>query len=440
MVTSRSIPRREDLLSQYRQTRRLATCWIVVQIVLSLLAGVLIDWGQVLQSPLVTTVVVAALLSGELFSVLRLAAAQKVEIGRLKETTRFGVYDRHQLRALVDDVLDRMRIPLPGPPVYVTADRTVNAAALRLGISGLLPRMNGIYLPRQVLHRLNAAELQDLIAHELGHYYRYPQVLHRFAEVGLVLGVLAGLVALQKFDLESYVSLLAIVGCGWAIRFVSGFLLSSPSVAIEYLCDELGAEMHGVVTSVNGLLKAGADSELQLALQQQELGNRRYGNLRAEEIVESISTAIPYGHSTREQIQQVVADSLKRRAQQNRGLSLGGFLTHAWSGEESSAVDELVADLGKLQQLPRLDWESLLERPGEIALDEFGVRALAELLEQRPDLVLFRLPEELDSVQLSHPSFRRRILYLWKNRESIEAACRVRAGVRLALGSSGERE
>lgn len=39
-------------------------------------------------------------------------------------------------------------------------------------------------------------------------------------------------------------------------------------MAIEYLCDDFGAQMHGIHVFINGLLKLGADSEIQAAIQQ----------------------------------------------------------------------------------------------------------------------------------------------------------------------------
>ena len=108
-------------------------------------------------------------------------------------------------------------------------------------------------------------------------------------------------------------------------------------MAIEYLCDDLGAQVHGVHVSINGLLKLGADSEMQAAIQQQELLSRRHGNLNARDVIEAIEAAIPYGHTSKETLERAVEESLKRRSQSRRNLSLKGFLEYAWQGDAAAS-------------------------------------------------------------------------------------------------------
>ena len=193
-------------------------------------------------------------------------------------------------------------------------------------------------------------------------------------------------------------------------------------MAIEYLCDDFGGQVHGVQVSINGLLKLGAESEMQAAIQQQELLSRRHGNLNARDVVEAIEAAIPYGHTSKETLERAVEESLKRRSQDRRNLSVKGFLEYAWQGDDETEVEEAAKKLRRLQTIPRLDWEPLLDRSRQAELDERRIEQLVGLIEAQPDQVLFRLPDEVGETDGVHPPIRSRILYLWKNRREIDAA------------------
>lgn len=417
-----SLPRRSELLSRLERANRLAAPWTALQIVVTAALAYLVDWSAAAASPLISIVAVTVVVGPELMGVLRFAAARRKEIGDLKEQTRFGEFDKHKLRRLVDETLVRLQLPLPGPPVFVTADKSMNAGALHLGFGGFFRGLNGVYLNRQVLHRLTPAEVQDIVGHELGHFYRYYLVVDRLRIVTLLMAATAGLFTAQWLGLSNWIGFVALAGCSSAAWYFTGYLHARNGEAIEYLCDDLGAQVNGVVTSINGLLKVGADAELQLAVHQQELRSRRYGNLNARDIVEAIEAATPYGHTTREELQQAVEASLKRRSQDRRRLTLGGFLEFAWQGDGDEGLDEALQKARAVQKLPRLDWESLLDEPGRIALNEQQVAQLVEWLEDDPKLLLFQLPSEVGDAEDVHPPLRSRILYLWKNRREIAGA------------------
>jgi len=420
MTGGQSVPDRSDLIRQIERANRIAWPWILVQIGLSVSLAVAIDWRAVVASPWFSLFVVAVIVGPHLMALLRHWVQNKKEIDDLKERTRFGEFDKHRLRGLVNDTLNRLNIPPPGPPVYITADKTLNAGAINLGAGGVFRSLNGVYLNRQVLHRLTAAEVQDIIGHELGHYYRYYLVSQRCEGLTLLLGALAGLLVTQWIGLSDIIGMLALTGCGAASWYVAGKLYAGNAEAIEYLCDDFGAHVHGVAVSINGLLKIGVDSEIQLAVHQQELLARRHKNLTARDIIEAIEAAVPYGHSTKAELEAAVEQSLKRQSEKRRKLTPMGFFEYAWLGDDDEG--ELEAEMLKvkrLQKLPRLDWEQLLDEPGRIELDDDQIEELVEMLESYPEYVLFRLPEEVGGGDGVHPPIRNRILYLWKNRREI---------------------
>jgi Zn-dependent protease with chaperone function len=390
---------------------------------LAIALAVGIEWSRIMDEPLFAVVAVMVILGPEIMGILRQFAVNKREIGDLKEHTKFGEFDKYRLRFLMDDTLDRLGLPKPGPPVYITADKSMNAGALHLGLGGFFRSLNGVYLNRQILHHLTPAELQDTIGHELGHFYRYYLLTQRFRGLTLLVGALSALLIAQRLGMSSLFSLFALSICGSLLWIVSGWMIARNAMSIEFLCDDFGAQVHGIAVSINGLLKLGVNSEIQLAIQQQQLSSRQQGNLNARDVIEAIEAAIPYGHTSREELERSVAESIKRRKQARRQLSLVGFLEYAWtSDDDEEEIDELVKKIKLAQKVPRLNWESLLDRPGTIELDERKIERLVEMIENNPDEVLFRSPEELGDTDGVHPPLWARILYLWKNRQEIKAA------------------
>lgn len=416
------IPLRSQLLEQIQQANRIAGPWVLVQLILLVGISMGIDWSQIVNEPLFSLIAVLVIVGPHVMGVLRQYALNKKEIGDLKEQAWFGDFDKYRLRTLVDDTLNRLAIPAPGPPVYITADKALNASALHLGLGGFFRSLNGVYLNRQLLHRLTPEEVQDIIGHELGHFYRFYLLNQRFRGVTLLVGALGGVLVTQWIGMSSVISMVALSACGSACWMVSGWLDGRNDMAIEYLCDDFGAQVHGVHVSINGLLKLGADSEMQIAIQQQELLSRRHGNLSARDVFEAIEAAIPYGHTSKETLERAVEESLKRRSLNRRNITLAGFLEYAWQGDDETEVEAAAKKLQRLQTLPRLDWEVLLDHPPQIALNERRIEQLVDLLESQPDIVLFRLPDETGASDGVHPPIRSRILYLWKNRHEIEHA------------------
>jgi Zn-dependent protease with chaperone function len=416
-----TIPFRSDLIQHVQRANRVAAPWVLIQFVLAIALALQIHWTRLFDDPLFAVVAVLFIVGPYVMGVLKRYALNKREIGELKDHTHFGEFDKFRLRSLVDDTLDRLGLPRPGPPVYITADKSLNAGALHLGVGGFFRSLNGVYLNRQLLHRLTPAEVQDIVGHELGHFYRYYLLSERFHIITLLLGALSGVLVTQWIGLSSIFSMIALSACGSVFWIVSSWLSSRNAMAIEYLCDDFGAQVHGVVVSINGLLKVGADSEMQLAIQQQELSLRRHDNLTAQDVIAAIEDAIPYGHTSRETLERAVQDSLKRRSRDRRSLSVSGFLKYAWQGNDESEIDGMIEQLKQLRTIPRLNWEFLLDRPGEIDLDDHRVEELIALIEAHPDEVLFRSLDETSVSDGVHPPIRARILYLWQNRTDIEA-------------------
>ena len=426
MAQAISVPRRADLLDQMHRANRFAWILLLVEIAMIGIVAVVVDWRWVLREPILTTVAIGAMVCPFASSVLIHLATKKKRIQDLKESTRFGQYDKYRLQALFRETLASLRLPEEDLPVYIVASRSLNASAMHVGVGSLFKSLNGIYLNRQVLHKMEPAEIQDLIGHELGHYYKYYLVIDRFRVVTVALGSLLGILVVQRVGLGSFFGYAILMGVPWLSWWLSSLPYTRNATAIEFLCDDFGAQVGGVFPSIHGLLKLGQSAEVECVVMQQAILSKVAGNFNPSELIDAITSSIPYGHATREEITDKVNRELNHRAATN-SKSIGGLLRYMWNSDvdadSASELEEEAKKIAKIQSEPRLDWEQLLSNPTQIQFNEDGMRKLIAMIENRPNELLFRVPESSGEV---HPPLRTRILYLWHNRSEIENQVRSR--------------
>lgn len=424
-----AIPTHEALIARLDRANRWGRWFVALELALIVVLAAVVDWNLAVAEPFLPAVS-AALVAGPFVKFLVMRWGQnKKEIGDLREQTKFGEFDKHVLRSMCQDTLCRLGLPERRLPVYITADKSLNASAMRPGLASIfLSSLHGIYLNRQVLHKLTRAEVQDIMGHELGHYYRYWLTTDRYRELTYVLGTLTGIVVAQQIGLTIVPTLLAMSGVAWAFGWLLGWPLLRHGKAIEYLCDALGAQVFGVATSIQGLLKLGLDSETRYAIQRQALFSSPSGDrLNAAEILAAVEAAFPYGSYSHEELQAMVDKEVAARNKARHGLSLSGLVQFAWRSDDEDqeeALQEMRLQSQKLDALPRLNWEAIVGNPDKTALDDEQLEQLVELIDAFPNQMLFRLPEEIGEGDGVHPPLRRRIQFLWQNRAEIAAAAR----------------
>ena len=333
-----SPPRRDDLVQRLDAANRWTVPILIFQLVAIVTLGFGIDWNQALKEPLVTAVAIGAVVGPFAMGLLRFWVAKKKRIEDLQEQTRFGEFDKHRLRNLYQDTLQRLGLPDDRLPVFIVADKSLNAMMMHVGMGSFLRSMNGIYLHRQILHKLNADEVQDIIGHELGHYYKHYIIADRYRGLTLILGAMFGLYVAQLLGAAGGLTMFALLACSQGMWWLASMPHARHAMAIEYLCDDLGAQVHGVATSISGLMKLGAEAEVLTAVQQQAVFSANRGNLNAREIVEAIETAIPYGHASPDELQKALEKQLKRQSKQ--GASVVGFLRHMWNSDVDAEITE----------------------------------------------------------------------------------------------------
>ena len=391
-----AVPDREALLEQLRRANQFTWLWITVHVIGIIALAALIRWDQVVFAPIVSVTACLVVLGPVAMELAQTWGQKKKRIEDIKETTRFGELDKYKLQTLYRETLQRLKLPDERLPVYVTSDKSLNAGAMRLG--RIFGGLNGIYLHRQVLHKLRGDEVQAVMGHELGHYYRFNLAGKRFRLLTLILGALVGIFAVQWTHTVGYLGFIIVSVISSAFWFVSGIGRIKHGRAIEYLCDDLGSQVNGIEASISGLLKVGLDAEMRFLIQLEVM-------------------ALNAGNELLTPSDMAVTRELKQRSQANRSASLSGFIKYVWeSDDDGDDLKEQLEQQAKLiNKIDRLEWESILDDPSEIRLNQRQVEGLVQLILASPEKSLFRILGEGDGI---HPATSMRILYLWKNRNS----------------------
>ncbi len=426
MASDDTVPLRSNLMDQMERAKRFAWIVLLVELVLIGVVSAVVDWNWVVQEPVMSAFAIAIMASPIAKSIAIGYATKKKLVRDLKESTRFGQFDKVWLQALFRDTLATLRLPDENLSLYILASPSMNAYARHEGLGMFFKSLNGVYLNRQTLHKLEPAEVQDLMGHELGHYYRYYLVIDRFRIITIALGSVLGVLAIQRFALDGLPAYLLLLGATTAAWTLSTLPYNRNATAIEYLCDDFGAQVGGIFPSIQGLLKMGLAAELECLVIQSVVLSNVASDLNPTELIDAIAASIPYGYVTRDEIEQKVKREVSTRAA-SQTKSIRGLLRYMWYGDEDAAnVEELAEEarkIKKLQSMPRLNWEQVLQNPNQVQFTENSMRQLIELIESHPSELLFRIPDSSDDV---HPPLRNRILYIWRNRNEIESMLNVR--------------
>ena len=412
------VPQREQLLEGLQRANQNTWLWIVIRLGAIAVLAALISWRQVVLDPIVSVIACMVILGPFMMGLAQIWGKHKKKLEDVKETTRFGELDKHSLRVLYNDVLKRLKLPNEDVPVYITSDKSLNAGAVSLG--RLFGGLNGIYLNRQVLHKLSGPEVQAIMGHELGHYYRFNVAGDRYRLLTLVLGALVGIFAVQTIQLDGFLGFIVMSVISTFFWYVSGLDRVRHGQTIEYLCDDFGAQVNGMASSISGLLKVGLDSETRFLIELELRAlNAKNELLSPQEISQAIDKATPYGHTAEPELYEKVQRELKAKTKANQQTSLTGFIKYMWDSDrdEEDDQEELQAMAKSVNSIDRLEWESVLTDPDHVELDELQVEQLVKMIATSPEKPLFRIPAAAANDGI-HPPMRNRILYLWNNRDS----------------------
>lgn len=421
-----AIPRRDDVLARFERGQRLG--WFL-EIALFLIAvGLLpfIHWPKLQQDWIAAVVAVCLVPMQFLPSFVYVLAIKKKEIDDLSETARFGVFDKHLLRQLVDTVLKDLQIPKRKVRVFVTNEKQLNAFAVSFGLSRFFPFLRGIYLNRKTLHLTTPQELKHWIGHELGHLFPYALRLDQAALLQIIAGSVLSLFAYQQIGPLNGFGFIATVGIAWLFLYITSLPRAPLSQVCELLCDEYGTRASGIEVAITDLLKVGSASEADFDLLMYVTQAARNGEVPTEEAAFRIyEQTLGFEAEDIEQTKKRVKAAMKEHRQSQPAISVSGLLDFFWrdpsnDSERAEKRDSMLRVYELLQNVPRADWKSITRWDGKSTLTTLQINALVQELLADPDLVLFRIPDEFQVGEAkSHPSFKKRILYLWTNQTEI---------------------
>ena len=416
---------RDELLEYFDRNNRTDRIALTLQILAIPFVIWLIDWPAAVEQPLISVVAVLVVTGPNFLQMLLPFASRQVEIRQLKETTKFGEYNKDRLHEIYQQTCWKLGRDDSSLPFFIRAGRDMNAHSLHLGFGKLFDRLQGISVNRQLLYRVQPDELQSIIGHELGHFDRYYMISQRYHAVLLLLGSLLGILVWQSvgtLGLIGYIICFAVAAYFWRLVYRQ---LGKTAQVIEFLCDDYGAQASSVEASINTLLIMGMESEmLRMIFHKTLLAHSK--KLTAGEISRQVLDAIPYGYASDVEVEEAVGKALKKQSERKSELSVRGFLDYAWNGGSSDEeqLAEAEQKFAAEDALPRIDWEYL--RPDAAyhrgRLTAVEIEQLVELMSENPGKVLFRLIDE----EGTHPSYESRIVTLWENREEIEAEAKLR--------------
>lgn len=338
---------------------------------------------------------------------------------RLEKATakHLGRYRRKEVRALVRDVLRPFR-DREQPNVYINRFNEPGAECVDQLLFNFLRPLNAIHITSALFHLMRPDELRAVLAHELGHFYRYMHVLRRGDFfVFLLMGLSVAEVGWWNGAESLSASLLWGVPVYYGVLLAFGFSVMHLSKAQEYLSDLFGSRQTSKLSMVNALLQLGKGLEVS-----ERIFEKTLHRIAADERfpMSALSNAV-----------RIVDRTLPPRL-----LSVGEedpFLEEAFSSKEMGGLRR---DLGAQEQEDRKKkLEKLLDqyknKPGYKILDwtlfDFDVRDLRVNEKEYPHLIrsLVEEPDKQlvnvtfdnvkDAKDDAHPTLRQRILFLEKN-------------------------
>ncbi len=427
MTDWRDVPAQDQLIEQLDRSNRLATGWQSLLLFVGAGLAIVIDWPWVVVNPLFSLLAILLVPSQYLPSTMMMLLKKKKLIEELSEGFRAGVFTKPMLLSLVRETAQKLGIDSRRVPFYLTRDKDLNAYAVSVGLSSLLPAIRGVYINRQTLHVSTVSGLKATVGHELGHLFPYELKWHGGWLVKLCFGGLLALFVLQKMGDPSAWGLIAATGAAWVFLYLNSVPSARMSQPIEFLCDGLGAKASGVEAAISDLLNMGNECQAQYELSIAALKLAGQGKAISDsEAMRIYEDALGYGATDVDSTLARIHEAIANEKKSNKDLSIRGLIDFMWrdnvnDSNLSGARNEAIELYDKLESLPTIDWKELSQWDPAVDLTEQRINTLVDALLAHPTKLLFVLPTEpVAEADLSHPSFRLRILYLWKNRKAIE--------------------
>jgi Zn-dependent protease with chaperone function len=414
-------PSRERLLADFVQMEHVSRFILAAELVLGCI-GLWLWLQQPLKHDWLVSLWVGGVgFFGMFYPFFYAATAQNKALSDIKPEARLGQHSRDSLLALVHRLCSKMQLPHGATRVYLAREKEVNAYALRAEFLPGLRMFNSVQLNRGIVHLLNEAELESVVAHELGHVWLYSPLLTRCYLIHAVVAATVSLGLLSFFPVGMEWGLMLPFFLHWALGKVLAYPWARMGRGIEFLCDDAGLRCAGLLPAITAELKMAMEAETRQQLFAMILRAKHQGmSTSLADLVEVYEQALPFGQTAGTAAEARLKSLLRETQAKESRVSLAGFFKDVWSGSSETDQQELaqeeLSQQAALSTYPLLDWDrSSLSHNWT----EQDVEQLVRLIETHPDQLLVRLASEVNDRGISHPSHSRRILYLWRNQAAV---------------------
>lgn len=401
------VPKKSELLLEYKTAQKVGKRLLGIETFFALLFFIFVDHSKILSSFSEALILVGLSIAPTLLSLGHYFAKKKKKIQDLKSTIKYGHLSKTDLLEVCAEACSKMGIPQGDVSFYVTSEKQVNASALTLGLGSVFKNLQVVMLNRATLHALKKDELMSVVAHELAHIYRYPLFYQQALTLRLVN---ACLLNLSIFTILPNVFIVAIVvGSYQALvnRWLGRF-----SIAIEFLCDDCGAEVAGILPALRSEFKVSKHSEILSDAYYQLLKAKREGKiLNTKDLTSLLEASLSYDCVSKEELSSQIETNLNK----HQAKMSTSFFQHFKSQIMSDTLDtedNLEDEFIKLEQSRKTKILELPSHEDELSLDWFSKVVAA--IKENPDVPIFRTPNDINDNNSSHPGPRRRLVYLWE--------------------------
>lgn len=326
---------------------------------------------------------------------------------------RIGNYTKDQIIDTVQSVLAEFKNK-EIPRVYIIDAPNSGPHVIDTYIFNFLGPINAVSFPRHIFHFLKPHELKAILAHELGHFYRYMYSVQRFPYPVYLF------VSLFPFVLLPFVHKLVFVGVLLVANF--GFhpllyrLFNYKSKKLEYLCDLFAAKLCGKLNVINALLVSCKYSELMEVLYKKTLRMiRDDDSLSVKDldlIYEKLIRIIPEKPNSTSEVDHILTETIDNFnfSAYNRKMN------QLEISKEKKLIASILASPEFSKKRPLIDWDTFdfVERNHRVEEEEYA--ALIQTIQPGAKHLIDSITDdESTNVYESHPSLRNRILFLDKN-------------------------
>jgi Zn-dependent protease with chaperone function len=400
-------PRKKELLADYQRAETLGTWVLGLETLIACLFFVFINHSFILKNLSESLILVGLAVVPTLLSLAYYFAKKKKRVEDLKPTVKYGHLSKNDLLEVCAEACSKMGIQQGDVSFYVTSEKQVNASALTLGLGSVFKNLQVVMLNRATLHALKKDELLSVVAHELAHIYRYPLRYHQALILRLFNSCLLNLSLFTLLPNVFIVALIIGIYQGLLARWFSSF-----SMTIEFLCDDCGAEIAGILPALRAEFLVSKHSEILSDAYYQLLKAKREGKIiNAKNLSALLEESLTYDCVSSEELSAQLEKNINRH-QENVS---GSFFNHFKSQIMSDTLDtehDLEDEFIRLSQSRKAKIVDLPTHEGELSLDWFKV--LISLVRENPALPIFRTPNDMNDDDSSHPGPRRRLVYLWQ--------------------------